>query len=1025
MRKSRYSLLLFLFSLAVLSSAYSQTALQYIPIPTGPCRLLDTRNPGSGGPLLAGQTRTVTVPQVSPCDIPTGALAYSFNVAVVPHQPLDFLTVWPTGVPRPTVATLNSYDERIKTVAAIVAAGTGGDLNVYATNTTDLILDFNGYFVAPGNDSALAYYPVAPCRILDTRSGQYVHGNQPAVNFTIAGKCGIPSSGAQAFSLNFAAIPRTRSLDFMVAYAGGTNQPMTATVNAPTGAVTADAGLVQSGTGAGSGQISVFSTDDIDLVIDTNGYFAAPGETGQLLLYPLTPPCRALDTRNGQPLMGGQTLTVQVESSVCSVPAAAQGYVVNATVLPQPILGFLTLWAHGTLPVSSTLNALDGAVTSNLAIVPANSTNGTFLAYGPNNTQLIVDIFGFMAPPVTITTPSLPEGSEGQSYAAQLAASGGLPPYTWSTTSGGLPPGLTLAGTGAISGTPTTSGLFSFTVQAADTSHNTGSAPLSIAVSDGRLAITTSQLPGGTQGVHYQATLGAIGGVPPYAWSVASGSLPSGLTLNSGSGVISGTPQSGGPSNFTVEVTDAIREDVTAPLGIVVHASVNDSALDGDYAFSFSGFQSGKPIFLAGSLVANGQGAITAGILDLNTGTGSPAQGTSFVGTYTLGGNGVGTMSLNAGTLGTLNFHFALAAGGQGQFIWDNADPNPRGSGLLLMQTPPDFYQPQPGSFTIGSFGADVNFQRYAVAGAFVVTTGGVVSSGSEDVNDNGVLGGATFTGRFLGINTRSGRGQAQFTIDGVVNNYAYYTIRQGHVLIIGIDALAANDPLTLGTFLVQQSNGFTNASLHGTTVLQTTGLAPNNGSPIADVLLGLATWNGSGTGTFSLDENRGGTITQQQASHGTYAVAANGRVTLTGFGGNTPILYLANANQAFVLGQTNTVAFGLLEQQTATPPYNNLSILGTYLGGTLDPAQSAIIDSVGYLFADGNGNLTGVANTSGPSGTGTQNYSATYQVDATGRAVLTGTPAGFLYLVSSGNVMFLPRGSTPALNVFSAGLTN
>lgn len=1021
MRTSRYSLLLFLFSLAVLPSAYSQTALQYIPIT--PCRLLDTRNPGSGGPLMGGQTRTVTVPQVSPCDIPTGALAYSFNVAVVPHQPLDFLTVYPTGEqPRPIVATLNSYDERIKTVAAIVAAGTHGDLNVYASNTTDVILDFNGYFVAPGNDSALAYYPVAPCRILDTRSGQYIHANQP-VSYTIAGKCSLPSSGAQAFSLNFAAIPRTPSLDFMTAWAAGQTQPMTSTLNAPTGTVTANAGLVQNGT---NGQISVFATDDIDLVIDANGYFAAPGAANQLLLYPSSPPCRVLDTRpptGSGPFQG--TLTVQVESSACSVPAAAQGYVVNATVIPQTVLGYLTLWGHGTLPVTSTLNALDGEVTSNLAIVPANSTNGTFLAYAPNTTNLVVDIFGFMAPPVTITTPSLPEGSEGQSYAAQLAASGGLPPYTWSITSGSLPPGLTLAGTGAISGTPTTSGLFSFTVQAEDSSNNTGSAPLSIAVGDGRLMITTTQLPGGTQSVPYRATLGAIGGVPPYTWSVSSGTLPSGLTLNSSSGVISGTPQSGGPSNFTVEVTDAIREDATAPLEIMVHASLNDSALDGDYAFSFNGFQSGKPIFLAGSLVANGQGAITAGVLDLNSGTGSPETGTSFVGTYTLSGNGVGTMALNAGTLGTLNFHFVLAAGGQGQLIWDNADPNPRGSGLLLMQTPQDFFPPQPGSFTIGSLGADANFQRYALAGAFVVITGRIVSSGSEDVNDDGALGSATFTGRFLGINTRSGRGQAQFTINGVVNNYAYYTIQQGHCLIIGVDPLAANDPLTLGTFLVQQSNGFTNASLQGATIVQTTGLAPNNGSPVADAVLGLANWNGSGTGTFSLDENRGGTITQQQASHGTYAVAASGKVTLTGFGGNAPILYLVNANQAFILGQTNTVAFGLLEPQTATPPYNNLSMLGTYLGGTLDPAQSAIVDSVGYLFADGNGNLTGVAHTSGPSGTGTQNYSATYQVDATGRAVLTGTPAGFVYLVSSGNVVFLPRGNTPALNVFFAGLTN
>lgn len=160
-----------------------------------------------------------------------------------------------------------------------------------------------------------------------------------------------------------------------------------------------------------------------------------------------------------------------------------------------------------------------------------------------------------------------------------------------------------------------------------------------------------------------------------------------------------------------------------------------------------------------------------------------------------------------------------------------------------------------------------------------------------------------------------------------------------------------------------------------------------------------------------------------QQTAQGSYTVAPAGRVTLTGFGGTPPILYLAGPNQAFVLGQDNSVAFGMLQPQSAGP-FNNTSLFGTYLGGTINPALSPLVDSTGYFLADGNGNLGGFANTSGPSGTGTQTYAATYQVDATGRAVVTGTPAGILYVVSPSQAVLLPGGNNPVLEVFQAGLT-
>jgi hypothetical protein len=125
-----------------------------------------------------------------------------------------------------------------------------------------------------------------------------------------------------------------------------------------------------------------------------DGYFAAPG-TGGLSLYTVTP-CRVIDTRNGTGVFKG-VLTIPVETSVCAAPAAAKAYVLNGTVVPSGGLGYLSLWAAGTTqPVVSTLNASDGAITSNMAIVPTN--NGSVDAFASDLTQLILDLSGYFAP---------------------------------------------------------------------------------------------------------------------------------------------------------------------------------------------------------------------------------------------------------------------------------------------------------------------------------------------------------------------------------------------------------------------------------------------------------------------------------------------------------------------------------------------------------------------------------------------------------------------------------------------------
>ena len=139
--------------------------------------MVDTRpEKGGGGPIQGGTSQNFPIPQEGGCNLPTSAAAYSLNVSVVPSGPLGYLTVWPTGESRPGVATLNSLDGRIKANAAIVPAGTNGAISVYATNTTNVILDINGYFAPVSPPSTFAFYPLTPCRVADTRKTNFPAG---------------------------------------------------------------------------------------------------------------------------------------------------------------------------------------------------------------------------------------------------------------------------------------------------------------------------------------------------------------------------------------------------------------------------------------------------------------------------------------------------------------------------------------------------------------------------------------------------------------------------------------------------------------------------------------------------------------------------------------------------------------------------------------------------------------------------------------------------------------------------------
>ena len=185
----------------------------------------------------------------------------------------------------------------------------------------------------------------------------------------------------------------------------------------------------------------------------------------------------------------------------------------------------------------------------------------------------------FNNPPLQITTTSLPNGTNGLFYTQTLQASGGTPPYSWSLALGSAnpPPNLTLAPSGALSGTiSTTTGTYFFDVLVTDAALNTAeldALPLTVVNPPSPpLIITNVSLPNGNIGAAYSAQLGATGGQSPYNWSLALGSAnpPPGLLLNS-SGVISGIPTTNGLFNFKAQAIDATITVTNKVFGIIIN----------------------------------------------------------------------------------------------------------------------------------------------------------------------------------------------------------------------------------------------------------------------------------------------------------------------------------------------------------------------------------------------------------------------------------------------------------------------
>jgi len=259
--------------------------------------------------------------------------------------------------------------------------------------------------------------------------------------------------------------------------------------------------------------------------------------------------------------------------SITGLPNAQLGIAYNAILVATGGKTPYT-WSlvSGTLPAGLSLNPATGVISG----TPTATANGVALTFqvqdsnNPAQTKTVNLTLTVVTASLGITTNSLANGQVGVAYSATLTATGGTSPYTWSLTNGTLPAGLTLnASTGAITGTPTNAAAsVALTFQVTDSSNpqQTKTVNLTLTILPPPPVISTTTLPNGQVGVAYSATLTATGGTSPYTWSLTSGALPAGLTLNASTGVISGTPTSPIASDsLTFKVTDSGTPAQSAP----------------------------------------------------------------------------------------------------------------------------------------------------------------------------------------------------------------------------------------------------------------------------------------------------------------------------------------------------------------------------------------------------------------------------------------------------------------------------
>jgi hypothetical protein len=658
-------------------------------------------------------------------------------------------------------------------------------------------------------------------------------------------------------------------------------------------------------------------------------------------------------------------------------------------------------------PLSATYTPPTGVTASTQVTVTATSVTD------PSRSVIIpVSVYPPLVPvttPTSLTVAYLktnytciqqPIGSAGVvQIPCAVASAGGLAPYTWSLGNTVLPLGLQLAPDTSqsieIVGTPTVAGVYPFSLTATDATGNTVMLPLTINVAPAQLKVTTPTIMTLIPGVPYvPVQLQASGGVPPYTWSLAGGSLPidpqtgkPAMSLNSG-GVISGTP----PANVTEGQFAVLVQDSQAPVPAqaifpspspsgtpAIALSTGDTETDcnittgsvqtgAPYAFMFTGFDANGPVTFSGSFTADVNGNLT-GVEDIiRSNSAQLAQPLTAGSSLFVDNSKRGCLTLNTSSSSSF-FHFAITT--QGSAIVDARivefdDTNgfgTRGTGYFRLQDSTAFATPPSGPFAFRFSGWDFGTNHFAMAGTATAQSGSLTAV-SVDVNDGGTFAGPLSGSGSIGVPDANGRGIAAISAGTATYNLIYYVVDTSHLIFNSAQAVSVGHPLLTGEASAS-AGPFSPASLSNSHIYRFGGTVP--GSP--DVGVGVLHFDGVSAASGTTYEKSGGTASPTTVSAQYSVDATSGRFTFAGTG--APIVGYAIPSATgvtgYLVGTSSSAASGTMEfQNSSYPPGYQSTPIDTEVG----LATEEMLDPQSTVFAGVedptiNGGLSGTASLS------------------------------------------------------------
>lgn len=401
------------------SATVNPVGLMFFPLPK-PVRLLDTRagEPGCdtlGQPIFAGTERTQLARRTcNGVTIPSNAVAITGNITPVPSS-AGFLTLFPSNAARPLVASSNFAAGEVVNNVFTVGLGSDGAFKIFASATTEVIVDVSGYYAPPASGGLYFHKLPQPIRLLETRAGEPgcdVPG-APIAGGTSRTQPGrvtcngvtIPTA-AQALVGNATVITPSAS-GYITLYPSNATQPLVSNGNYVGGDVVNTPFTVGLGT---DGAFKLFTLATTHIAVDVLGYFSSEASdvNGQgLLFYSLGNPVRLLDSRPGEPAcfmpaatFNGGIEYVQQARGGCSgqtISNNAQAVLGNVTTV-NPVGGFLTLWpSNVTRPLVATLNFSNGQIANRHFIVGL-GPDGAFKLFSLGTTHLVIDLSGYFAP---------------------------------------------------------------------------------------------------------------------------------------------------------------------------------------------------------------------------------------------------------------------------------------------------------------------------------------------------------------------------------------------------------------------------------------------------------------------------------------------------------------------------------------------------------------------------------------------------------------------------------------------------